>query len=204
MHENKNSVTSDGSGADDEPSARGHRAGDCRIGQRALRGERCRALARRCSKNHLHRRRLELHARQRRRSRQRLQRHCHKHHPARKGNDQRRLLYDQNRRSRRLCGQLRAPVRHDPSPVHKAWQSGVQNCTNLRSITIKGDLLDASGNSTRSDSTYNPCKDYSVFYNTGTNMDAMTVTFSEGVTRVPAYIFATSNGKSANNYSLGV
>ena len=39
-----------------------------------------------------------------------------------------------------------------------------------------------------------------MFYNAGTNVDKMTVTFGKGVTYVPAYFFATGEDKGNNTY----
>lgn len=84
-----------------------------------------------------------------------------------------------------------------PSTVTKLECGAFKNCTNLSSVTINGNLGDASYDS-ESD-WYD--KNNSVFYNAGTNTDGMTVTFGSGVTRVPAYLFATGHGKSDDVYA---
>lgn len=80
-----------------------------------------------------------------------------------------------------------------------------KNCVNLSSLTINGDWDNLSSNSIRAeefyDGGYKHSYDYSVFYNTGTNVDSFEVTFGPEVTRVPDYLFATSDGKGSNVYS---
>ena len=83
-----------------------------------------------------------------------------------------------------------------PKSTTTLGKCAFKNCTNLSSVTINGNLGDADGWST-SDWAEN----YSVFYNAGTNTDGMTVTFGSGVTWVPAYLFATGQGQSADVYA---
>ena len=84
------------------------------------------------------------------------------------------------------------------SSVTKLSSGAFRNCTNLTAVTINGDLDDCSSYST---STYdNRSANYSVFYNTGTNVDSFSVTLGSSVTRIPAYLFATAYAKSDSVY----
>ena len=83
-----------------------------------------------------------------------------------------------------------------PASVTRIGKGAFQNCTMLSNITINAiSLEDTSGYSTTSS-----CENYSVFYNTGTVAGGMTVTFGNGVTRIPAYLFATGKGIEYNTY----
>ncbi len=84
-----------------------------------------------------------------------------------------------------------------PASVTSLGNCAFKNCTFLSSVTINGDLEDCSDRST---STWYSYGNYSVFYNTGTNVDSFTVTFGSGVSRIPAYLFATGGEKSENTY----
>ncbi|MCD7777587.1 MAG: leucine-rich repeat protein [Clostridiales bacterium] len=89
-----------------------------------------------------------------------------------------------------------------PDGITTIENCAFKNCTSLSSVTINGDLTDCSSNSTStsSNSNYN-YSSQSVFYNAGANADFLTVTFGEGVTRVPAYLFATASSKSDGYYA---
>ena len=69
-------------------------------------------------------------------------------------------------------------------------------CTNLRSVTINGDLADCHHYSMDSTGSY-----FSVFYAAGQNTSGITVTFGNGVTRVPAYLFAAGGDKADARYA---
>ena len=84
-----------------------------------------------------------------------------------------------------------------PKNTTSLQNGAFKNCTNLESITINGNIGDCSGYSATS---YND-SDYSVFYNAGANSNKLNVTFGSGVKRIPAYLFATGNDKSANVYA---
>lgn len=74
-----------------------------------------------------------------------------------------------------------------------------KNCKNLSEVVIKGDLSDASY---RSNSPNYNDYDYSVFYAAGQDVDGgITVTFEEGVERIPAYLFATTRGTLSVEYA---
>lgn len=70
-------------------------------------------------------------------------------------------------------------------------------CINLNKVIIRGNIKDCSGVSTDQGHDYNT----PVFYNCGKNPGAIEVIFEEGVTRIPAYIFATGHEKSYNTYA---
>ncbi len=69
-----------------------------------------------------------------------------------------------------------------------------KNCTALSSITVNGNIADCAAKSTNWDPSWknDHYTTYSVFSNAGLNADGLTVTFAEGVKRVPAYLFATA------------
>ncbi|MBO4914535.1 MAG: leucine-rich repeat domain-containing protein [Oscillospiraceae bacterium] len=70
-----------------------------------------------------------------------------------------------------------------------------KNCSSLSRLTINSNLADCNRSSASSSSSY------SVFYNAGSNSGSIAVTFGSSVTRVPAYLFCTYPGKSANVYA---
>ena len=77
-----------------------------------------------------------------------------------------------------------------------------KNCTNLSSITINGNLGNGNDYSTSTSSwSSDHYSNNSVFYNTGTNTSSMTVTFGDGVTAIPANLFATGGAQSASDYA---
>ena len=82
-----------------------------------------------------------------------------------------------------------------PSSIISLENGAFKNCSRLSNIVINGNIGDCNSYSTWSSS------DYSVFYGAGTNTDGMTVTFGSGVTRVPAYLFATGDDWSNNTYA---
>lgn len=90
-----------------------------------------------------------------------------------------------------------------PSSLKMLEKGAFKNCTFLNDITIQSNLADCSE---RSISTIGSPADktqsigLSVFYNAGTNADVFTVTFTNGVTKVPAYLFATGYDKGQNVY----
>ncbi|MCD8157713.1 MAG: leucine-rich repeat domain-containing protein [Clostridiales bacterium] len=89
-----------------------------------------------------------------------------------------------------------------PSSMTTLGNSAFKNCTSLSSVTINGDLADINSNSTNPNtysSSYYP--NISVFYNAGANADSFKVTFGEGVTYVPAYLFATAASKADGVYA---
>ena len=90
-----------------------------------------------------------------------------------------------------------------PASVQTVDICAFKNCTGLSELTILGDLTDCSGYSVNYESAYNErlSKTNSVFYNAGTNSPSFSVAFGEGVTYVPAYLFATGYGKDQNVYA---
>ena len=78
-----------------------------------------------------------------------------------------------------------------------------KNCTSLRSVTIHGNIEPCSGYSIDTDNYYSDRRypSNSVFYDAGVNADGLTVTFADGVTRVPDYLFATGSSKSDGVYA---
>lgn len=83
-----------------------------------------------------------------------------------------------------------------PEAITKVGNCAFKNCTSLTSVTINGDLADCDYRSSRG-SDY----DYSVFYNAGRNASGITVTFGNGVTRIPACLFATGHDKTEGVYA---
>ena len=89
-----------------------------------------------------------------------------------------------------------------PASITRIENCAFKNCTNLGSVTINGDIGDASSYSTNSSSGWSESSNKnSVFYNAGTNTDGMTVTFGSGVTYVPGYLFATGYAQSDDVYA---
>ena len=90
-----------------------------------------------------------------------------------------------------------------PKSLRILGNAAFRNCTNLTSVTINGNLPDCSAKSIDSGTSYlyTDSSDVSVFYNTGTNTNGMTVTFASGVTRIPAYMFATGYSYASNVYA---
>lgn len=84
-----------------------------------------------------------------------------------------------------------------PTTITRIERGAFQNCTNLSSVRINGNIGDCDSSSI---STYGS-KAYSVFYNTGTNTNGMTITFGSGVTRIPSYLFATGEPQSTDEYA---
>lgn len=85
----------------------------------------------------------------------------------------------------------------------KALEKGAfKNCTFLNDVTIQSNLADCNKSSINTNSIwkYDNSEDYSVFYNTGANAGTFTVTFTNGVTKVPAYLFATGYDEGQNVY----
>ena len=92
-----------------------------------------------------------------------------------------------------------------PASVTQLQNGAFKNCTGLSSLTINGNLADCSQYCTFStgkyESGWKSSADLSVFYNAGTNADEFTVTFGQGVKRIPAYLFATGNPIEDNVYA---
>ncbi len=92
-----------------------------------------------------------------------------------------------------------------PASLLKIYECAFRNCTHLSSITFHGDVGDCNSNSLRTgefnDGGWKYWDSIAVFYNAGVNADSLTVTFAEGVTRVPAYLFATAAAKSDGVYA---
>ena len=88
-----------------------------------------------------------------------------------------------------------------PNSVTKLYNGVFRNCTNLESVTINGDLADFDGASKNGNGSYSNTRDYSVFYNTGTNANQFSVVFGDSVTRIPAYFLATGESKDGNVYA---
>lgn len=89
-----------------------------------------------------------------------------------------------------------------PASLKTLEKGAFKNCGFLNSVIIQSDLADCNKSSINTNSIlkYDNSEDYSVFYNTGANADTFTVTFTNGVTKVPAYLFATGYDKGQNVY----
>jgi len=86
-----------------------------------------------------------------------------------------------------------------PAEITSLGNAAFKNCTSLSYVEIQGDLADSSGRSigyATSGHTYDSA-DYSVFGNAGTNAESFTVKFTDGVTKVPAYLLASSSKNQA-------
>ena len=91
-----------------------------------------------------------------------------------------------------------------PSGYLKIGNIAFKNCTNLENVYIDAELADCSHISTYmnpENSAFNSTDDYSVFYNTGTNTDGMTVTFGPNAHSIPDYLFATGFVESENKFA---
>ena len=77
-----------------------------------------------------------------------------------------------------------------------------KNCTNLTSVIIQGNIKDCESASIHDEdgNAWDRSSTNSVFYNAGTDAESLTVTFTEGVTYVPAYLFATYGSTSDGVY----
>ena len=90
-----------------------------------------------------------------------------------------------------------------PQKIVKIGNSSFKNCVNLKYVNINAESMAVVSYSIYSEkmSTDNfYCKDYSVFYNAGSNTDGMIVTFGNTVKEIPDYLFATGKGKSSEVY----
>lgn len=89
-----------------------------------------------------------------------------------------------------------------PTSLNTLGKGAFKNCTFLNDVTIQSNLADCNKSSINTNSIwkYDNSEDYSVFYNTGTNSNTFTVTFTNGVTKIPAYLFATGYDKGKNVY----
>ena len=76
------------------------------------------------------------------------------------------------------------------------WRT-FKNCYNLSSVTINGDLADCEPDSANAD----VCDWRSPFYAAGKNTSGIVVTFGNGVTRIPGYIFAVDRSKDSGSYA---
>lgn len=81
-----------------------------------------------------------------------------------------------------------------PKSVKSLGEGAFKYCTNLNEVVIRGDLGDCDNGSMWQYSSENK----SVFYATGMYSESFNVTFANGVTRIPAYIFATAFDESSN------
>ena len=92
-----------------------------------------------------------------------------------------------------------------PSTAASLGAGAFKNCALLSQVTIKGDLADCSKYSLWTGSyeggANRHSRDYAVFYNAGANAESLTITFAQGVTRVPAYLCATAYEKGDNVHS---
>ena len=89
-----------------------------------------------------------------------------------------------------------------PKKVSTIGPCAFKNCTNLTSVIIQGNIKDCESASIHDESgnAWDRSSTNSVFYNAGTDAESLTVTFTEGVTYVPAYLFATYGSTSDGVY----
>ena len=91
-----------------------------------------------------------------------------------------------------------------PEGIATLGHYAFRNCTMLARLEILGDLSDGDARSVKGNGEYYASErsiNNSIFYNTGKNADSFTVIFGEEVTRIPAYLFATSPDKSEDVYA---
>ena len=87
-----------------------------------------------------------------------------------------------------------------PASLMRLGDIAFKDCTGLRELVVNSDLADFSKYNAKP-TLYQPDSDHSPFYNTGTNVDSFTVIFGDGVTRVPAYMFATARESTDPAYA---
>lgn len=90
-----------------------------------------------------------------------------------------------------------------PSSLKTLEKGAFKNCTFLNDVTVQSNLADCSNRSVStvgSPAEKTQSVGFSVFYNSGTNSGTFTVTFTNGVTKVPAYLFATGYDEGQNVY----
>ena len=84
-----------------------------------------------------------------------------------------------------------------PSAITSLGKKAFANCTSLESIVINGNIGDLSYIS----SELYSYSGYSAFIGAGKNSSGLKVTFGNGVTRIPAYLFSTGAEKSEDEYA---
>ena len=72
-----------------------------------------------------------------------------------------------------------------PSSISTLGSGAFSNCINLKSVTFQGNIPYSAA----------------AFYNTGSHSGGYTVTFESGVTKVPDYLFSTSEPKEKEKYA---
>ena len=91
-----------------------------------------------------------------------------------------------------------------PASVDRIDACCFNGCTGLTELTINANLQDCSEYSSwaegKFESGWKCTTDYSVFFNTGSSAAGLTVTFGPGVTRIPAYLFATGFPREDDQY----
>ncbi len=95
------------------------------------------------------------------------------------------------------CTSLRGIVL--PKSMISLGRCAFKDCTSLGSVEICGNLVDCSKNSINTGDYH--YSGYSVFYNAGKYAPSMKVVFGNGVTRIPAYLFATASSKAEDAYA---
>lgn len=83
-------------------------------------------------------------------------------------------------------------------------EAAFRNCTFLSNLVINANVADCPSKSVKSNDEYfasDRTENNSVFYNTGNNADPFRVVFTDLVTRIPAYLFATGSPNSADVYA---
>ncbi|MCR5794382.1 MAG: leucine-rich repeat protein [Solobacterium sp.] len=88
-----------------------------------------------------------------------------------------------------------------PAAYKKLEFCAFSNCANLAAVTINGNIVDCAEQSAQTGNGGANSNNRSVFYNSGTNTNGMTVTFGSAVTRVPAFLFATAYDISEDVYA---
>ena len=84
-----------------------------------------------------------------------------------------------------------------PAATKTIGKCAFKNCTGLSNLTINAkELADADGAAhyAGNDDSYSP------FYNTGTSLSTLSVTFGSSVTRIPANLFATGRSVTDDTY----
>ena len=79
-----------------------------------------------------------------------------------------------------------------------------RNCTFLQKVVVNAEIADCPSKSAKSNGEYyasDRTENNAVFYNTGNNADPFTVVFTDLVTRVPSYLFATGEENGDDVYA---
>ncbi len=86
-----------------------------------------------------------------------------------------------------------------PKNVVSIGDMAFANCGNLTDMTIEATALEDANSASAAEGSVGGDEDCSVFYNSG-SLSGFKVTFTEGVTRIPGYLFATGHNEGTGTY----